>query len=74
MIEGYVTVKDMSERWGITPRTVQILCSEGKIEGVTRFGNAWAIPVNAEKPTDGRVTTGEYRNWRKKVRSENQSN
>ena len=74
MIEGYVTVKDMSERWGITPRTVQILCSEGKIEGVTRFGNAWAIPVNAEKPTDGRVTTGEYRNWRKKVKSENQSN
>ena len=74
MIEGYVTVKDMSERWGITPRTVQILCSEGKIEGVTRFGNAWAIPINAEKPTDGRVTTGEYRNWRKKVKSENQSN
>ena len=67
MIEGYVTVKDMSERWGITPRTVQILCSEGKIEGVTRFGNAWAIPINAEKPTDGRVTTGEYRNWRKKA-------
>ena len=74
MIEGYVTVNDMSERWGITPRTVQILCSEGKIEGVTRFGNAWAIPINAEKPTDGRVTTGEYRNWRKKVKSENQSN
>ena len=37
-----------------------------KIEGVTRFGNAWAIPIDAKKPTDGRVTTGEYRNWRKK--------
>ena len=70
MIEGYVTVKDMSERWGITPRTVQILCSEGKIEGVTKFGNAWAIPINAKKPTDGRVTTGEYRNWRKKTVSQ----
>lgn len=43
------------------------LCAEGKIEGVTKFGNAWAIPANAKKPTDNRVTTGEYRNWRKKV-------
>ncbi len=60
----------MSERWGVTPRTVQILCSEGKIEGVTKFGNIWAIPINAKKPTDGRVITGEYRNWRKKQVSE----
>ena len=41
-----------------------------KIEGVTRFGNAWAIPIDAKKPTDGRVTTGEYRNWRKKTVSQ----
>lgn len=65
MIEGYTIVKDMAEKWGITPRTVQILCAEGKIEGVTKFGKAWAIPVNAIKPTDNRVTTGEYVNWRK---------
>ena len=67
MIEGYTTVKATAEKWGITRRTVQILCAEGKIEGVTKFGNAWAILANAKKPTDNRVTTGEYRNWRKKV-------
>lgn len=64
MIEGYTTVKDTAEKWGITPRTVQILCAEGKIDGVTKFGKAWAIPVDAEKPTDNRITTGEYINWR----------
>lgn len=26
----------------------------------------WAIPADVERPTDGRVTTGEYRNWRNK--------
>ena len=69
MIEGYTTVKDTAERWGITPRTVQILCAEGKIDGVTKFGKAWAIPVDAEKPTDNRITTGEYVNWRNNNRS-----
>ena len=66
MIEGFLTVKDIAEKWGVTPRTVQTLCAEGKVEGATKFGDVWAIPVDAEKPTDGRVTTGEYRNWRKK--------
>lgn len=65
MIEGYTTVKEIARDWEITPRTVQIMCAEGKIKGATRFGKAWAIPINAKKPTDNRVTTGEYRNWRK---------
>ncbi|MBQ7565007.1 MAG: helix-turn-helix domain-containing protein [Lachnospiraceae bacterium] len=68
MIDNYITVKDTAKKWGITPRTVQILCSQGKIEGVAKFGNVWAIPTNAEKPADNRVTTGQYRNWRKKTK------
>jgi hypothetical protein len=70
MIEGYTTVKEISKKWGLTPRTVQIMCAEGKIEGVTKFGNAWAIPVNAVKPTDNRITSGEYINWRKHKKDE----
>lgn len=57
MIEGYTTVKEMAEKWGITARTVQIMCADGKIGGVTKFGNAWAIPRDAEKPTDNRVVS-----------------
>lgn len=66
MIERYTTVKEIAEKWGITVRTVQIMCAEGKIEGVVKFGKAWAIPVDAVKPTDNRVTSGEYKNWRKR--------
>lgn len=64
MIEGYITIKDLSEKWGITPRRVQILCSNGKIEGAVKFGRDWAIPKDAGKPEDRRVTTGQYKSWR----------
>ena len=66
MIDGYVTIKEKAEEWNLAPRTLQIMCSEGKIPGATRFGRNWAIPVDAKRPVDGRVTTGEYKNWRKK--------
>jgi len=33
MIEGFVTAKDIAIRWGVTVRTVQVMCSEGKIVG-----------------------------------------
>ena len=61
-----MTVKEASEKWGVSVRWVQTLCNDGKIEGTMKFGKVWAIPVDAEKPTDGRVTTGEYKDWRKK--------
>ena len=65
-MENYVTIKEMAEKWNLTPRMVQKMCADGKIPGVSRFGRAWAIPENAEKPVDGRMTTGAYVNWRKK--------
>lgn len=65
-MNGYLSVKEVAESWGLTARRVQLMCSNGQIDGVTKFGNAWVIPEGAERPKDGRVTTGEYRNWRKK--------
>lgn len=64
MIEGYTTIKEIAEQWGITPRRVQVLCNKGKVSGAVKFDRDWAVPQNAEKPKDGRVTTGEYKNWR----------
>ena len=58
-MEGYMTTKDASEKWGISDRRVRILCSEGKIQGVIREGRKWKIPVNAKKPEDGRFKTTE---------------
>ena len=31
-----------------------------------KFGKAWAIPENTEKPVDKRVVSGNYKNWRTK--------
>ncbi|MDY6063087.1 MAG: Fic family protein [Erysipelotrichaceae bacterium] len=50
----YITVKQASEKWGISDRRVRILCSEGKISGAYQEGRAWKIPYDATKPTDGR--------------------
>ncbi|HZJ68815.1 MAG TPA: helix-turn-helix domain-containing protein [Candidatus Eisenbacteria bacterium] len=64
MIEGYTTVKKIAEKWGLKPRTVQIMCADGKIPGAVKFGRDWAIPENSSRPIDGRVVNGEYRNSR----------
>lgn len=66
MIDRYITVNELAKNWGISPRTVQIMCSEGKIEGAVKFGRVWAIPINAERPADGRIFSGKYKDWRKK--------
>ena len=49
-----ITTKEVAEKWGITPRQVQLLCAKGRISGAVRFGNAWVIPADAQKPKDGR--------------------
>ncbi len=66
-MDGYYTVQEVAARWNLTTRRIQKMCSDGLIPGVTKFGRSWVVPVNAEKPADGRVTTGKYRNWRKKT-------
>ena len=55
----YITVKEASEKWGLSDRRVRILCTEGKILGATRDGRAWKIPENAIKPEDGRFKSKE---------------
>lgn len=66
MINGYLTVNEIARKWEITPRRVQIMCADGTIPGVVKFGRSWAIPENTKRPVDGRVTTGEYKDWRRK--------
>lgn len=51
----YLNINDVAAAWGISTRRLQILCAQGKIEGATRFGRAWMIPKDANKPVDGRT-------------------
>ena len=50
----YISVREAAEKWGISERRIQKLCEEKRIEGVVRFGHAWAIPKDAKKPADAR--------------------
>ena len=50
-MNGYITVQEAAVKWGITPRQVQILCKENRIDGATRMSRIWIIPENAKKPT-----------------------
>ena len=51
-MKGYITVQEAAEKWGITPRQVQILSKANRIVGATRMSRIWIIPENAEKPTN----------------------
>lgn len=51
MKEVYVTAHKTAARWDLSLRQVRKPCMEGKVHGVFRFGNAWAIPQDAVKPT-----------------------
>lgn len=56
----FMTIQEASNRWGISSRRIQVLCSEGRLEGAVKFGRQWAIPEDTEKPTDARVKSGKY--------------
>jgi len=51
----WITPQQASEKWGITDRQVQSLCSNGKISGAIRISKIWLIPKDAPRPLDGRT-------------------
>lgn len=56
----YLSISQTAEKWNISRRRIQVLCSEGRIPGAMRIGFAWAIPADAEKPKDQRIKSGKY--------------
>ncbi|MDB7817543.1 helix-turn-helix domain-containing protein [Intestinimonas butyriciproducens] len=58
----YITVKEASKKWGVTPRRVNYYCAGGRIFGAVKMAGVWLIPKDAEKPLDKRCkankTTG----------------
>ena len=51
----YLSIKQLSEKWGISKRRIQTLCSTGRIPGAKKVGYSWIIPDDAEKPVDARI-------------------
>ena len=51
----FITASQAAEKWNISRRRVQILCTEGRIPGVFKLGDVWAIPKDSDKPNDKRT-------------------
>lgn len=43
----YLSIKQVSEKWRLSTRRINVLCSEGRIPGATKIGSYWAIPAEA---------------------------
>lgn len=52
---NYITVRQAAQAWNISERRVQKYCTQGRLPGARKFGNAWQIPGSAPKPADGRT-------------------
>jgi len=46
----FITVKEAAQKWQVSERRVQILCSRERIKGAYRFGKSWMIPSTAVLP------------------------
>lgn len=54
------TCREMAEIWNVTERTITTFCKSGKIPGAVKNGKSWRIPDDAQKPRDGRISSGKY--------------
>ncbi len=54
----FITLKEASKKWGISPRMINYYCSEGRIAGAMKMATIWLIPKDAEKPVDMRTKQG----------------
>lgn len=54
VMDGYMTLREASEKWGITVRMVNYYCASGRIKGAVKVSTLWLIPQDAEKPEDKR--------------------
>lgn len=39
----YLSIKQTAEKWGISVRRIQVLCTEKRIPGTIKIGSYWAV-------------------------------
>lgn len=50
----YMTLKEASEKWGVSVRQINYYCVGGRIPGAVKMAGVWLIPKNTQKPLDKR--------------------
>ena len=54
----YISIKQVSERWGLPDSRIRTLCEQGKIDGAFKRDNSYLIPADAVKPADDQAMKG----------------
>ena len=57
---NYLTINEVSQKWGVSTRTVINYCKRGLIKNAT-FSNEWLIPSDSTKPNIKRGRKKEYK-------------
>ena len=65
-MEQYLSVSEYAALHRKDAGNVRRMLAAGRLEG-SKVGNQWIIPADAAYPVDKRETTGQYRNWRKRM-------
>lgn len=52
LMKGYITLKEASERWNLSVRWINMMCSQNRIPGAEQIGRVWIIPEDTICPTD----------------------
>ena len=60
-----LTIKEASEQWGISQRRIATLCEQGRVPGAVKAAGVWILPPDSKKPSDARMKSGNYVNWRR---------
>jgi len=63
----YYTVSQYAKIFQKDPGNIRRMLIKGTMEG-EKVGNQWLIPKGTEYPEDRRVKSGDYRNWRQRVK------
>lgn len=64
-MSNYYTVSQYAKLTGKDPGNIRRLLINGTLKG-EKLGKQWIIPKDTIYPSDGRVKSGNYRNWRKR--------
>ncbi len=51
-----ISVHTAAQKWDISPRRVQVLCNEGRIDGAIKESGIWFIPATSPKPARQKKT------------------
>lgn len=63
---GLVSVSEYAKLHEKDPGNIRRLLASGRMKG-EKVGKQWVMPEDAVYPEDRRVSSGKYRNWRKRV-------